>query len=72
MHDYFGRQREVINILSMAPPLHFAALRSFVAGAGLLLPAFALRRPLPRGRGVGLGLLSVGLSATRLGLAACS
>ncbi len=53
--------------LSMAPPLHFAALRSFVAGAGLLLLAFALRRPLPRGRGVWLGLLGVGLSATSLG-----
>jgi drug/metabolite transporter (DMT)-like permease len=53
--------------LSGAPPLTFAALRSFVAGAGLLLPAFALRRPLPRGRGVWLGLLGVGLSATSLG-----
>ncbi|HED04707.1 MAG TPA: DMT family transporter [Candidatus Fraserbacteria bacterium] len=53
--------------LSGAPPLYFAALRSLVAGAGLLLPAFALRRPLPRGRGVWLGLLGVGLSTTSLG-----
>ena len=54
--------------LSAAPPLYFAALRSFVAGAGLLLPAFALRRPLPQGRGVWLTLLGIGLSATALGL----
>jgi drug/metabolite transporter (DMT)-like permease len=53
--------------LSMAPPLYFAALRSFAAGVGLLLPAFALRRPLPQGRGVWLSLLGVGLSATSLG-----
>jgi drug/metabolite transporter (DMT)-like permease len=53
--------------LSAAPPLFFAALRSFVAGVGLLLPAFVLRRPLPQGRNVWWGLLGVGLSATSLG-----
>jgi drug/metabolite transporter (DMT)-like permease len=36
--------------LLTAPPLYFAALRSFVAGAGLLIPAFALRHPVPQGR----------------------
>lgn len=53
--------------LSLAPPLYFAALRSFVAGAGLLGLAFALRRPMPQGWRVWLSLLSVGLSATGLG-----
>ncbi len=53
--------------LSLGPPLYFAALRSFVAGAGLLGPAFALRRPLPQGWKVWLGLLGIGLSATSMG-----
>ena len=53
--------------LPLVPPLYFAALRSFLAGMGLLLPAFALRRPLPRERRVWLGLLGVGLSSTSLG-----
>lgn len=53
--------------LAAAPPLTFAALRSFVAGAGLLLPAFVLRRPLPSGWRIWLGLAGVGLSATALG-----
>ena len=47
--------------------LYFAALRSFVAGVGLLVPAFALRRPVPQGRRVWLGLAGVGLSAASLG-----
>lgn len=55
--------------LAAVPPLTFAALRSFVAGAGLLVPAFALHRPLPRDRGVWLGVLGVGFSATGLGFA---
>lgn len=55
--------------LAAAPPLSFAALRSFVAGAGLLLPAFVLRRPRPQGWRVWLSLLGVGLSATSLGFA---
>jgi drug/metabolite transporter (DMT)-like permease len=53
--------------LSAAPPLTFAALRAFIAGIGLLLPAFVLRRPLPQGGRVWLALLGVGLSATGLG-----
>lgn len=53
--------------LAASPPLTFAALRAFVAGAGLLLPALALRRPLPQGRRVWLGLVGVGLTATGMG-----
>jgi drug/metabolite transporter (DMT)-like permease len=53
--------------LAAAPPLTFAALRSFVAGAGLLLPAFVLRRPLPSGWRIWLGLAGVGVSTTALG-----
>ncbi|HID54080.1 MAG TPA: DMT family transporter [Anaerolineae bacterium] len=53
--------------LTMAPPLTFAALRAFVAGGGLLLLAFALRRPWPRGWAVWLTLLGVGLSLTSIG-----
>ncbi len=53
--------------LSAASPLYFAALRSFVAGAGLLLPAFVLRRPLPQGWKVWLTLSGVGLSVASLG-----
>lgn len=53
--------------LSHASPLYFAALRSFVAGAGLLLPALALRRPLPRDWRVWVTLLGVGLSLTGMG-----
>jgi drug/metabolite transporter (DMT)-like permease len=55
--------------LVAAPPLYYAALRSLVAGAALLIPAFILRRPMPRGRSVWLGLLGVGLFATSLGFA---
>lgn len=53
--------------LSHAPPLYFAALRSFVAGVGLLAPALALRRPLPKDWRVWVTLLGVGLSLTGLG-----
>ncbi len=53
--------------LKMAPPLTFAALRSFVAGGGLLLLAFGLRRPWPQGWAVWLTLLGVGLSLTSIG-----
>jgi len=55
--------------LAAAPPFYYAALRSLVAGAALLVPAFILRRPMPRGRSVWLGLLGVGLFATSLGFA---
>lgn len=53
--------------LSLAPPLYFAALRSFVAGASLLVPALALRRPLPQNGRVWFGLLGVGFGTTSLG-----
>lgn len=53
--------------LSQAPPLYFAALRSFVAGIGLLVPALALRRPLPQDWRVWVTLLGVGFSFTSLG-----
>jgi len=55
--------------LSMSPPFYFAALRSFVAGVGLLIPAVALRRPLPRQPRLWLGILGVGLSYTSAGFA---
>lgn len=44
--------------LSHAPPLYFAALRSFVAGVGLLVPALAL----PKDWRVWVTLLGVGLA----------
>lgn len=53
--------------LAFAPPLLLAALRSFVAGAALLLPAFVLRRPWPRGWRVWLALAGTGISLTSLG-----
>ncbi len=55
--------------LSAAPPLTFAALRSFVAGLGLLAPAVLLRRPWPEGWRVWSNLMGVGLGATGLGFA---
>lgn len=53
--------------LTMAPPLTLAALRSFVAGTGLLLPAIILRRPWPRGWRTWLTLLGIGASLTAMG-----
>jgi drug/metabolite transporter (DMT)-like permease len=53
--------------LALAPPLTFAALRAFVAGVGLLLPAVLLRRAWPRGWRVWLGLLGVGLTTSSMG-----
>ena len=53
--------------LSTAPPLYFAALRSLVAGTGLLVLAFALRRPVPQDSRIWLGLLGVGLGSVTLG-----
>ncbi|OUC09870.1 hypothetical protein RY27_00235 [Litorilinea aerophila] len=53
--------------LAAAPPLAFAALRSLIAGAGLLTVAAVLRRPLPRDANTWLALLGAGLSATGLG-----
>ncbi len=53
--------------LTTAPPIYFAALRSLIAGVGLLVPAYALRRPLPHTRQIWLILLGVGFSSTTLG-----
>lgn len=53
--------------LATAPPLYFAALRAFVAGASLLLLAILLRRPFPRKPCVLLKLVGVGLGTTSLG-----
>jgi len=53
--------------LGMAPPMTLAALRSFVAGTALLLPAIVLRRPWPLGWRVWLTLLGVGISLTAMG-----
>ena len=53
--------------LVTSPPLTFAALRSFVAGAGLLLPALALRRPQPQGLRSWLMLIAIGFTITSLG-----
>lgn len=53
--------------LAFAPPLALAALRSFMAGAGLLLPAIVLRRAWPRGWRVWLLLLGTGLTITSMG-----
>ena len=53
--------------LVTSPPLTFAALRSFVAGAGLLLLALALRRPQPQGLPSWLMLIGIGFTITSLG-----
>lgn len=55
--------------LMSSPPLTFATLRSLVAGAGLLLPAYALRRATPRGWKTWLSLLGIGFTITSLGFA---
>jgi drug/metabolite transporter (DMT)-like permease len=55
--------------LSYAPPLQFAALRSFVAGAALLLPGALLCRASPSDRGAWLALIGVGLTSTGMGFA---
>jgi len=58
----------LINLgLSSAPPLKFAGLRALIAGATVLLLAFALRRPLPHGWHLWSRLLIVGIGATTLG-----
>lgn len=55
--------------LSLSSPLYFAALRSLVAGVGLVIPAAVLRRPLPRQLNLWMGILGVGLSYTSAGFA---
>ena len=53
--------------LAFALPLTLAALRAFVAGVGLLLPAIVLRRAWPRGWRAWLLLLATGLTITSMG-----
>lgn len=53
--------------LPQAPHLTFAALRAFLAGAALLIPALLLGRPQPRDLKVWLMLGTIGLGATTLG-----
>lgn len=53
--------------LSSAPPLKFAGLRALIAGSTVLLLAFVLHRPLPRGWYIWTRLLIVGGGATTLG-----
>jgi drug/metabolite transporter (DMT)-like permease len=55
--------------LSYAPPLRFAALRSIVAGAALLLPGALLSRASPSDRRAWLALIGVGLTSTGMGFA---
>ena len=58
----------LINLgLSSAPPLKFAGLRALIAGCTVLVLAFVLRRPLPRGWRIWAALLIVGGGATTLG-----
>lgn len=53
--------------LPFAPPLTFAAIRAFIAGAALLVIALLLRRTQPTGLKIWLKLTFVGLGATTLG-----
>ncbi len=53
--------------LSYAPHLSFAAIRAFLAGIVLLLPAIVMKRPQPRGLNTWLMLMAIGLGATTLG-----
>ncbi len=53
--------------LPFAPPLTFAAIRAFIAGAALLVIALLLRRTQPKGLKIWLMLILVGLGATTLG-----
>jgi drug/metabolite transporter (DMT)-like permease len=53
--------------LPFAPPLAFAGLRSLLSGALFLIPAFALRRPMPRSRGEWLRLGAAGIGAASFG-----
>lgn len=55
--------------LTMAPPLTFAALRSFIAGACLLIPAYVWGHCPLRGWRVWLILLAIGISITSIGFA---
>ena len=50
-----------------APHLTFAALRAFFAGSALVALGMILGRSWPRGRGVWLAIIGIGLGATSLG-----
>lgn len=52
---------------SYAPHLTFAALRAFLAGSALLALGILLGRAWPRGWGVWLAIVGIGLGATSLG-----
>jgi len=53
--------------LPYAPHLTFAAMRGFLAGSVLLIPALIMRRPQPRELKTWLILVAIGLGATTLG-----
>lgn len=53
--------------LSYAPHITFAALRAFIAGVVLLIPALILRRPQPKEIRMWLKISVIGLGATTLG-----
>jgi len=53
--------------LSYAPHLSFAAIRAFLAGIVLLIPAIIMKRAQPRGIKTWLMLVAIGLGATTLG-----
>lgn len=53
--------------LPYAPHLTFAAMRGFLAGLVLLIPALIMRRPQPRDIKTWLILVAIGLGATTLG-----
>ena len=55
--------------LQGSSPLYFAALRSLIAGLGLVVPALALRRPLPQKARLWLSILGISLSYTVAGFA---
>ncbi len=53
--------------LDNSPHLTFAALRAFVAGGTLLIIAFVMKRPQPRGFRPWLIIVAIGFGATTLG-----
>lgn len=53
--------------LEYAPHLTFAAMRGFLAGISLLIPALIMRRPQPRDLRTWMMLAAIGLGATTLG-----
>lgn len=53
--------------IEFSPHLSFAALRAAIAGAALIILAFALRRPLPKSGREWVVIVFIGLGATSLG-----